>query len=326
MKNVLITGITGLLGSTLARVIKSRDVHIVGVSRSMRDDRRMQYVLSDIPNYTMCYGSVGNYDFINNVINSYEIDTVFHFGAQAIVANAELAPRNTFTSNIEGTVNILESARKNKVKAVATISSDKMYGHAPVPYVESASVEPKEVYSTSKTCSDFITQCYGKNFAVPCVVFRSCNFFGPGDFNFTRIVPNSIIRALKNEEGEHPFLWSGVADYIREFIYSEDAANLILRVVDKLRVNETMYGEPYNIGSGVTYRVGDFIEKIVKQANPKSSVDIRKKDFEFKEIEKQWVSLEKLKSVIGPINTRTETDIEGCLDDTIKFYKDYFNL
>lgn len=323
MKNILITGITGLLGSTMARVLSDDDVNIVGVARQHRDNKRMKYCIGNVKNISMAYGSVGDYDFIDRVINEEEIDTIFHFGAQAIVGKAELSPRGTFKSNVEGTLNILESAKNNKVKAIATISSDKMYGHAPCPYKEDGVVQPKEVYSTSKTCSDFITQCYGKNFNIPCVVFRSCNFFGPGDFNFTRIVPNTIIRSLK---GENPFIWDGVSKYVREFIYSEDAVSQIIQIVNKLYSDTSLYGEAFNIGTGVKYTVEDFINKVAYIANPNVSVDIKKKYFDFNEIKEQWLDLTKLENTIGKFSTMTEKDIDGCLYKTVEFYKEYFNL
>lgn len=321
MKTVLITGLTGLLGSTLAKVISNDDIHIVGIARQQRDNKRLKYCVGDLNSFSLCLGDVSNSDFVERVINEEEIDTIFHFGAQAIVSRAELSPHGTFKTNINGTINILESARKNKVKAVATISSDKMYGHAPCPYKEDGLIMPREVYSTSKTCSDFITQCYGKDFGVPCVVFRSCNFFGPGDFNFTRLVPNTIIRSLR---GENPFIWKGVNEYIREFIFSYDAVTQILEVVNKLYGDESLYGEPFNIGTGVKFTVEDFIKKVAYHANPDVQVEIREKDFEFKEIKEQWLDLSKLKSVIGDFNTLTETNLDNCLKTTVSFYRDYF--
>jgi len=318
LKRIMITGITGLLGSSLARTL-SGTADIVGVSRYIKDDHKMKFLLSGVTGLTMAHGSVGDFDFINNVVNSYEIDTIFHFGAQSIVNRAELDPRGTFNSNIAGTTNILEAAKLNMVKSVITVSSDKMYGHGPVPYKEDGIVVPREVYSTSKTCSDFVTQCYGKNFGVPCIVIRPCNFFGPGDFNFTRLVPNTIIKALN---GQSPIVWEGVSDYIREMIYIEDAIQIIIKLARILYENDTIYGEPFNVGSGATFRVRDLVDELTNLIDPNLGVEIRKKEFEFREIEEQYLDLTKIKNLLGDLPDKTKSDFSGCLQETIDWYRD----
>jgi CDP-glucose 4,6-dehydratase len=279
----------------------------------------MDMLLGKVQGLTMAHGSVGDFDFINNVINFYEIDTIFHFGAQSIVSRAELDPRGTFYSNIAGTTNILDSAKGNRVKSVVTVSSDKMYGHAPIPYKEDGIVVPKEVYSTSKTCSDFVTQCYGKDFAVPCIVIRPCNFFGPGDLNFSRLIPNSIIKALN---GTSPVLWKGVDNYIREMIYTKDAVEIIVKLANILHENESIYGEAYNRGSGATFRVGDLIENLTGLIDPELTVEIREKEFEFREIEEQYLDLTKISKLLGDMPNRTMSDFDGCLRETIDWYRD----
>lgn len=325
MRNILITGITGLLGSTLARSFAGeRGIHIIGMSRSKRDDAMMDYVLGGLRRYTMVYGSVADASLVNSIVNEKQIDTIYHFGAQPIVSYAELDPVNTFHSNAVGALNVLEAARKNHVKSILVSSSDKMYGHAPCPYKEDGPAFPREVYSMTKTCCDYITQCYAINYGLPATVFRSCNLFGPGDFNFTRLVPNTIIRALR---GEQPYLWSGVAGYVREFIYAPDAIRILRRISDYIYTGEIENPVTVNLGTGASFKVVDFMNMVTKRVNPLLDVEIKEKEFEFKEIPKQWLCLDKLKEIVGDTmvkHAQTNDDINKCIDETVDFYREFY--
>jgi nucleoside-diphosphate-sugar epimerase len=204
-------------------------------------------------------------------------------------------------------------------------NSDKYYGQSPnIPYKETDRPMPSGVYEVSKTCSDFICQMFGKNFDVPVISIRGANLFGPGDWNFTRLVPNTIIRLL---EGKKPMLWADVKDYQREFIYVKDAVDILVKLMSKA---DEYAGESVNLGVGSIWKVEDFIHEIIEAMNADLEpdkfihhlIDTPIKEHYFHEIPEQSLNLGKLQQMYGgDLPNRTSNIIE-CLRETIHFYSD----
>ena len=127
-KNVLVTGCTGFLGSYLVQELLQRGANITSVVRDLVADSRL-FANKDDKRINMIRGSIEDLQLLERVIGEYEIETVFHIAAQALVGIAYRNPISTFKSNIEGTWNILEACRRNSnVKQIIVASSDKAYG------------------------------------------------------------------------------------------------------------------------------------------------------------------------------------------------------
>ena len=139
MNNVLITGVTGLVGSNLVNSLSTLDYSptIIGLARTQPTNYDAKK-LGLNGNFITHYGDIRDYRFVDSLINKYEVDTIFHLAANAIVRTCQRGPVRAFESNIQGTWNILESARQNQtVKAIVAMSSDKYYGQTPtLPYTE----------------------------------------------------------------------------------------------------------------------------------------------------------------------------------------------
>src|SRR5690606_38538323 len=118
----------------------------------------------------------------------------------------------------------LDSVRRiNPDARVVVASSDKAYGdHDIMPYTEGMKLNPGCPYSTSKSCTDMISQSFAMTYGLNVNTVRCSNIYGPGDMNLSRLIPNSMLRCLR---GERPMIYSGVADYRREFIYIDDVCN-----------------------------------------------------------------------------------------------------
>jgi nucleoside-diphosphate-sugar epimerase len=106
--------------------------------------------------------------------------------------------------------------------------------------------------------------------------------------NLSRLLPGSILRLLN---GEAPVLYGGVGDYVREFIYVADAAEIIVQLMENI---DNTRGHAINLGSGETFRIADLMEQICAAVNPNIHPQIVDKGDSFKEIEKQWLDLTKL--------------------------------
>ncbi len=124
-------------------------------------------------------GNITNFDFVREIVSSNEIDIVFHLAANSIVKISAADPISTYSTNVMGTVNILEACRQvGRCEKIIVASSDKAYGdHDVLPYNENFALNPKNVYDVSKGASDMIARSYNTNYGMPVVVTRCSNVY-----------------------------------------------------------------------------------------------------------------------------------------------------
>jgi CDP-glucose 4,6-dehydratase len=198
---------------------------------------------------------------LTRVLNEYEIDTVFHLGAQTIVGTAARSAVSTFESNIRGTWNLLEACKtcSRLVTRIVIASSDKAYGaHDHLPYTEEAPLEGRFPYDVSKSCADLIALSYFHTYRLPVAITRCGNLFGGGDLNFNRLVPGTIRSVLR---GEPPIIRSD-GSFIRDYFYVRDAVEAYLRLAEKL-VEESLVGEAFNFGNETPVSVLELVRRIL---------------------------------------------------------------
>lgn len=186
-------------------------------------------------------GALEDLPVIERALGEYEIDTVFHLAAQAIVGVANRNPVSTFEANILGTWNVLEACRKHPlIKRVIVASSDKAYGDQEnLPYDEDMPLQGKHPYDVSKSCADLISHTYFHTYGLPVCITRCGNLYGGGDLNFNRIIPQTIQLVLN---GEAPEIRSD-GTFVRDYFYIEDAVQAYLLLAEKWR-NTTSPGKP----------------------------------------------------------------------------------
>jgi CDP-glucose 4,6-dehydratase len=206
-------------------------------------------------------GSLEDYSRVERTLNEYEVDTVFHLGAQTIVGIANRNPLSTFEANIKGTWVMLEACRRvPTVRQVLVASSDKAYGeHQTLPYDESFSVQGTHPYDVSKSCADLIARSYHAAYDMPVVVTRSGNFYGGGDLNFNRIVPGTIRSVIRDER---PLIRSDGL-MTRDYIYIEDAAEAYLLLAEKLAQDRSLGGMAFNFSCEQPLTVLELVDAIL---------------------------------------------------------------
>lgn len=309
-KNVLITGINGFLGSTCAKKFLEEKAHVIGVVNDY-NKKSKRHLLDKC---SIVQGDIRNIDVVKYTLSKYEVDYVLHLAAQPIVRICDNDPYNAYTTNIIGTLNILESIRslKNRPSRVVVITSDKAYGpHSKLPYTEDSELVVADSYCTSKACQDMITRSYANTYNLPVVVVRAGNLYGPGDLNTSRLIPRSIIRMLS---GSSPVLYSSVAEFVREFIYVEDVVEAF-----KVLLESGSTGEAYNIGGTIPMRILDVISMIKDKIDP--TMEISLVDRDFYEIKEQYLSCDKLSS----LGWSPTVGLGEGLDKSIAWYRDYLN-
>lgn len=313
-KNVFVTGATGLLGSHLIEQLINLDANIVAIYRS--NNPKSYFFRKQFQNYiNLINCDIKDRDRIFDIISHYEPEIIFHLAAQTIVTTAFINPLETLNTNINGTMNILESSRLCKnIKAIIVASSDKAYGIPDtLPYYETSKLDGKFPYDLSKACADLISQMYFFSYKLPTVITRSVNIFGPGDLNFNRIIPGTIAAIIKN----NPLTVRSNGKMVREYIYVKDVVNCYISLVENI---EKTKGSAFNIGSGIKMNVLEVVNEIFSILDQKVPIDVL--NIAKGEIPNQYSSCDKILNAIG---WKSASSFEEGIRETYEWYKnEYF--
>mgnify|MGYP000846994834 CR=1 FL=1 len=314
-KNVFITGCTGFLGSYLAKELVNSGANVTGLVRD-RIPRSNLYDGEEYKKINFVYGVLEDEALLERAFGEYEIDTVFHVGAQAIVGVANRNPLATFETNVRGTWNVLEAARRSPlIKRVIVASSDKAYGDQEVlPYHEDMPLKGRHPYDVSKSCADLISQAYHKTYGLPVCITRCGNLFGGGDLNFNRIIPQTIRSVLKNE----PPVIRSDGTFIRDYFYVEDAVKAYMLLAEKME-ELNLQGEAFNFSNEIQLTVLDLVNMILHLMESDLKPVILNQGTN--EIRHQYLSAQKAREVL---NWAPAYTIEQGLKKTIEWYRNFF--
>ncbi|MBM3889750.1 MAG: NAD-dependent epimerase/dehydratase family protein [Verrucomicrobia bacterium] len=315
-RNVFVTGATGLLGSWLTETLTDRGANVVALVRDSVPRSRL--VTAGVLNrINVVHGALEDYAVVERAMGEYEVDTVFHAAAQTIVGIANANPFSTFETNIRGTWHVLEAARRSpNVKAVVVASSDKAYGDQnKLPYDEKTPLEGRHPYDVSKSCADLLAIAYAKTFGLNVCVTRCGNFYGGGDLNFNRIVPQTIRSVLR---GERPIIRSD-GKPIRDYFYIKDAVEAYLLLAEKMR-SLKIAGEAFNFSNEIQVTVLELVKLVLKLMG-RNDLKPRVLNQASNEIRHQYLSAKKARRVLG---WRPRYTLQQGLSETIAWYQDYF--
>ena len=273
-KKVLITGHEGFLGSWLSGTLIDAGAHVVGVD--IVKNRKISLLNENgLRNrFIGVKADIADFKSMRRIIKKYNPQVIFHLAAEAIVARANKEPVRTFKSNIEGTWNILEIARQTKaIEAIVMASSDKAYGsHKILPYTEAAALKGDHPYDVSKSCADLIGYTYAHTYEVPVATTRCGNIYGPGDYNFSRIVPDAICCALSGRK----LIIRSDGKFTRDYIYAADIVDGYIMLAENLRKLK-LQGQAFNLSDENPITVIELVNKIYSLSGQKSKYKILNK-------------------------------------------------
>jgi nucleoside-diphosphate-sugar epimerase len=324
MKNILVTGASGFVGTHVVRELvmtyqETTNVYIL--FKNYPSNRDLGVLDEDIMPYChVITGDMRDYKKMEDIIVRYEIDTIINLGAWSIVSVCNDSPLLALENNVLGSANIFEVARNHKsVKHIITFTSDKSYGDSDkLPYVEDETqLNGKRPYEATKSLIDLWAQMYINTYNTPISIIRSANIFGEGDRNFSRLIPQ-VCTSLANNK--NPWLWEGVADYVREFVYIKDVTEFILNLMDVGEEKPHLITQAYNLASNNVYSIKDLVNRIIKVTGKEALLEIRKKDIDFKEIPKQYLSGAKSKSLLDWEAVYTGEYFDEALINTYNYY------
>lgn len=316
-RSVLVTGAQGFIGSWLAERLLDSGAQVVATVRDMPCLSRFSIGgLGD--RCTRVWSDLQDTEALARIIAEYEISCCFHLAAQTIVGSAKRSPHSTFETNVRGTYNLLEAFRvTGGSECIVIASSDKAYGSSKnLPYLESFSLAPVYPYDTSKACADLIARSYSETYQMPVAVTRLANVYGGGDFNFSRIVPDTVRSLL---QGKRPVIRSDGSPE-RDYLYIEDAVSAYTTCAEALTRNGNT-GSAYNFGSGKPVKVVDIAKMLIDISGNGLEPDIRGSGTPAGEIDRQFLDSSKAYEALG---WEPRWELKDGLEATYSWYADNF--
>ena len=314
-RSVLVTGATGLVGGWLVKRLVAGGASVVAIVRDWVP--RAELVQTGLwESVTAVRGDICDQALLERVLGEYEVETVVHLAAQAIVGIANANPISTFESNIAGTWRLLEACRRSpRVKQIVLASSDKAYGDAPeLPYTEETPLRGRHPYDVSKSCADLIAQSYFATYGLPVAITRCGNFYGGGDLNWNRIVPGTIRAVIR---GDAPVIRSD-GQFVRDYFYVEDGAAAYMHLAEQLALRTELAGHAFNFSNENQVTVLELVRRILAALH--SDLEPVVLGQASHEIRKQHLSAAKARTMLG---WRPLFSLEEGISRTVTWYKNH---
>ena len=247
---ILVTGGAGFIGSAVVRLAISRGQTIINVD-ALTYAACLENIasVSQNPLYQFEKVDIRDRDDLDRIFLKYEPDLVMHLAAESHVDRSIDAPADFIETNITGTFNMLEAARKywdakGKPNAFRFhhISTDEVFGSLPanktIQFTENTAYDPRSPYAASKASADHLVRAWHETYGLPVVITNCSNNYGP--FHFPeKLIPVVILNALADK----PLPIYGDGANVRDWLFVEDHADALLLVLEKGQV-----GRSYNIG------------------------------------------------------------------------------
>ncbi len=314
-KSVLITGVTGLLGSWMAEKMHGENLQVSGVAIDETKDNLLKskgiYEKINIE-----YFDISNESDLSKYFANNQFDIVFHLAAQTQVIDANLDPLQTFNSNIKGTWNVLNECLKHNLPVVVA-SSDKAYGISnKLPYLETHELNGIYPYEVSKSITDMLVKSYYQTYKLNVVSLRCGNIYGGGDFNWDRLIPGVCKWLFNNEQ---PILRTD-GSFKRDWVYVEDVVDAYIQVGSSLFNQDKKISLAYNFAADSYKTVIEVYNEVCKSITGKIIEPIYKIDSDT-EIPDQYLDCQKIRDELG---VKSKVTLDEGISLTVNWYKDYF--
>ena len=264
MKKIIVTGGCGFIGSNLVKKLllsKSNIVLNIDALKKQSVPESLNKVIKNKKNYFFKKIDINNFNKLNKIIRDFEPSLIFHLAAESHVDRSIINPVSFVSSNILGTLNIIESIRinnfwrNNKYFKLINVSTDEVYGSLKKnqkSFTELNKFYPNSPYSASKASGDLLARAWNKTFNIPIITTNSSNNYGPWQFP-EKLIPVVISNCLKGIN--IPVYGNGTN--VRDWLYVEDHIEALIKISKFAKT-----GINFNIGGGKEVTNISLVKKI----------------------------------------------------------------
>lgn len=295
MKRVLITGAAGFIGTNTALALLRKGVAVIGLD-SFDDNYPVAIKKKNVrdmrayPNFTFYTADIRDQEKMHRIFKKEQPDAVLHLAAKADTRDAVVAPHVYVSTNVDGTLHVLEAAREVGVQRFVFASSSSVYGNdVEAPYLETAetgrAISP---YGATKRAGEMLAFTYHHNFKMPVTCIRIFNAYGP------RMRPGLVLHqwATKLLSGE-PIELSGDGTRMRDFTYIDDLVDALMRA---LRDRMTSFAI-VNVGNAHPVTLNELLS--VLESVTKKRVEVIRRPSHTASVEMTHADITKAKEVLG---------------------------
>jgi UDP-glucose 4-epimerase len=310
MDKILVTGGAGFIGSHLVDELLHRGYHVVVLDDLSNGSMERLSMASKNKRFQFIHGSVLNPNDCSKAIKGCKF--IYHLACLG-VRHSLHSPLENHKVNSEGTLILLEEAKRSKISHFFYISTSEVYGRTNIfPIHEDAILKPLTVYGSSKLSGENYALNYHECYDLPTTVLRIFNNYGPrahfeGDAG--EIIPRSIIQVLN---GKQPTIF-GDGSITRDFFFVRDTAKVLC---DLLGYTNLTRGEVINIGTGEERSIKSIVELILKLMN-KTNISIDYQTDRPADVPRLWVNNTKIKTFGLPLYSNS---FEDNMIETINYY------
>jgi dTDP-glucose 4,6-dehydratase len=313
MKNILVTGGAGFIGSNFINYILARrdDFLIVNLDKLTYAGNLENLIASESKkNYHFIKGDITNSELVNYLFQKFDIKYVINFAAESHVDRSILDSEIFFRSNVLGTNVLLEAASKFEVEKFLQVSTDEVYGSLGSKglFTEDTPLHPNSPYAASKASADMMALAFHHTFGIPVVITRCSNNYGPYQFP-EKLIPLMIINSLNGKK--LPVYGDGMN--VRDWIYVIDHNRAVELVFEKGKA-----GEVYNIGASTEMPNIRIVKAILKNLGKSEDTIEFIKDRPGHD-RRYAIDSSKIKTELG---WTSQFNFEDAISHTIKWYID----
>jgi UDP-glucuronate 4-epimerase len=335
MRKVLITGTAGFIGFHLARLLLDEGFRVQGYD-GMSDyydvhlkQRRHQILLQN-PNFSTIEARLEDRDTLDRVSDAFQPDVIVHLAAQAGVRYSLEAPRDYIDSNVIGTFNVMEVARRLKVQHLLMASTSSIYGaNEQMPFAETDKADSQlTIYAATKKATESMGHAYAHLWHIPTTMFRFFTVYGPWGrpdmalFKFVEAILNDKPIDIYNH-GEMYRDFTYVTDLVRGIRLLIDAAPPMPGTAEPVEGDSLSHAAPYrvvNIGNSDKVKLLDFVDAIEECLGRKATRNYM--DMQMGDVVATWANADLLKRLTG---YAPKTDVKDGIAEFVSWYRNYYD-
>lgn len=318
-KRCLVTGGLGCGGSHLAEQLLKRGAKVYVLDR-VRPHNSYLVLTGLIDQVEYVPGDIRDIDLVKSILERFEIETVFHLAAQPIIPASNIIPWETLSINVLGTYSVLEAVRASAfAKTLIFASSGAYYGtttqREPIGEEQSPR-KASNIYAPSKVAGDIAVRCYAEVYGLKAAVCRFINTYGPGNTNFSTIVPRAISHLIRGIPYDFGTRDDGTTTL--DFLHVRDMARGYIAVAENI---ERVSGEAFNFGGGNPVCIRELVTMISRV------FDGQEREPVFRGTKRQvplckCLDTGKAQRMLG---WQPSTSLEDGLRETVQWYKNFWD-